>query len=179
MIKKILFYGNEMKYFIGLCEYINADSIGNPGKRTFKIVARSNSNNVTIWMEKESLFQIGISLAQFIATNTEPKNKDNFEDKNLVINNDIEFRSDDISLSHDSRADIFTIFSSGYIEDEYIDSSFSFSRNQAEKLSRKILDVVSSGRKPCFLCNVPLDPDNTHLCNKLNGYSVKSDSITK
>ena len=113
MIKKILFYGNEMKYFIGLCEYIKADSIGNPGKRTFKIVARSNSNNVTIWMEKESLFQIGISLAQFIATNTEPKNKDNFEDKNLVINNDIEFRSDDISLSHDSRTDIFTIFSSG------------------------------------------------------------------
>ena len=59
-----------MKYFIGLCEYINADSIGNPGKRTFKIIAKSKSNNLTIWMEKESLFQIGISLAQFIATNS-------------------------------------------------------------------------------------------------------------
>ena len=45
-----------MKYFIGLCEHINADSIGNPGKRTFKIIARSKSNNLTIWMEKESLF---------------------------------------------------------------------------------------------------------------------------
>ena len=168
-----------MKYFIGLCENINADSIGSPGKRTFKIVARSKSNNLTIWMEKESLFQIGISLAQFIATNSEPKNKDNVDSKSLIINNDIEFRSDDISLSHDSGSDIFTIFSSGYIEEEYVDSSFSFSRNQAEELSRKILEVVSSGRKPCFLCDVPLDPENTHLCNKLNGYSVKSDSITK
>ena len=168
-----------MKYFIGLCEYINADSIGNPGKRTFKIIAKSKSNNLTIWMEKESLFQLGISLAQFIATNSEPKNKDKIESKNLVISNNIEFRSDDISLSHDSGTDIFTIFSSGYIEDDYVDSSFSFSRDQAEQLSRQILDVVSSGRKPCFLCDVPLDPEDTHLCNKLNGYSVKSDSITK
>ena len=169
-----------MKHFIGICDHILADSVGKPGKRTFKIYAKSNDGILTIWIEKESLFQIGISLAQFIATNTEPVSKSQFS-PNVEISaiKDLEFRTEDISLSHEPDSDIFTVFFSGYIKDDkFVDSSFSFSRELADKLSKQILKIVSSGRKPCFLCDIPLNPESTHICIKLNGYSVKSDSKT-
>ena len=166
-----------MKHFIGICDHILADSVGKPGKRTFKIYAKSNDGLLTVWMEKESLFQIGISLAQFIATNSEPVSKSQFNPNVEINSNDLEFRTEDISLSHESDSDIFTVFSSGYIKDDkFVDSSFSFSRELAEQLSKQILKVVSSGRKPCFLCGIPLNPESAHICVKLNGYSVKSDS---
>lgn len=170
-----------MKHFIGICDHILADSVGKPGKRTFKIYAKSNDGILTIWMEKESLFQIGISLAQFIATNSEPVSKSKFSSLKVEISaiKDLEFRTEDISLSHEPDSDIFTVFSSGYIkDDQFVDSSFSFSRELADELSKQILKVVSSGRKPCFLCGIPLNPESTHICVKLNGYSVKSDSNT-
>ena len=74
-----------MKHFIGICDHILADSVGKPGKRTFKIYAKSNDGLLIVWMEKESLFQIGISLAQFIATNSEPVSKSQFN-PNVEIN---------------------------------------------------------------------------------------------
>lgn len=168
-----------MKHFIGICDHILADSVGKPGKRTFKIYAKSNDGLLTVWMEKESLFQIGISLAQFIATNSEPVSKSQFNPNVEINSKDLEFRTEDISLSHEPDSDIFTVFSSGYIKDDkFVDSSFSFSRELAEQLSKQILKVVSSGRKPCFLCGIPLNPESAHICVKLNGYSVKSDSNT-
>ena len=168
-----------MKHFIGICDHILADSVGEPGKRTFKIYAKSNDGLLIVWMEKESLFQIGISLAQFIATNSEPVSKSQFNPNVEINSKDLEFRTEDISLSHEPDSDIFTVFSSGYIKDDkFVDSSFSFSRELAEQLSKQILKVVSSGRKPCFLCGIPLNPESAHICVKLNGYSVKSDSNT-
>ena len=166
-----------MKHFIGICDHILADSVGEPGKRTFKIYAKSNDGLLIVWMEKESLFQIGISLAQFIANNSEPVSKSQFNPNVEINSKDLEFRTEDISLSHEPDSDIFTVFSSGYIkDDQFVDSSFSFSRELAEQLSKQILKVVSSGRKPCFLCGIPLNPESAHICVKLNGYSVKSDS---
>ena len=56
---------DEAKYFIGECNVIKADSIGEPGKRTFKIEAVSDFGSITLWMEKESLYQVAISLGEF------------------------------------------------------------------------------------------------------------------
>ena len=53
---------------LGLTDSIEAETLGEPGQRTFNIKARSGRGEAVVWMEKEQLFQVGVSLKQFLAT---------------------------------------------------------------------------------------------------------------
>ena len=170
---------DEAKYFIGECNVIKADSVGEPGKRTFKMEAVSDFGSITLWMEKESLFQVGISLGEFIATRKEPETKEPFDSSTIEVKEiqEIEFQCIDLSIIHDPSGDLFTINAQGSDNDDVLfNASFTFSRIQAEELSSTILKVIAAGRQPCFLCAAPLDPNNPHLCLKLNGNAVKTKS---
>ena len=130
-------------------------------------------------MEKESLFQVGISLGEFIATRKQPDTKEPFDSSTIEVKEiqEIEFQCIDLSIIHDPSSDLFTINAQGSDKDDVLfNASFTFSRIQAEELSVTILKVVAAGRQPCILCASPLDPNNPHLCLKLNGNAVKTKS---
>ena len=57
---------------LGLVDSLTPESIGEPGQRTFKITATSSRGEAIVWMEKEQLFQIGVSVKQLTATRKEP-----------------------------------------------------------------------------------------------------------
>ena len=39
---------------------LTPEAIGEPGKRTFRVMADSGSSSATIWLEKEQLFQLAL-----------------------------------------------------------------------------------------------------------------------
>ena len=57
---------------LGLVDSLTPESIGEPGQRTFKITATSSRGEAIVWMEKEQLFQISVSVKQLTATRNEP-----------------------------------------------------------------------------------------------------------
>ena len=171
---------------LGLVDYLHCESIGEPGQRTFNITARSDRGEAVIWMEKEQLFQVGISLKQFLATRQNPSNPSMFDfpdiDSRVPVH--VEFKASEMSLRHDAKSDVFTIVAtdenSEQLEDETsVDIIFSFKRSQAEEISKRSINVVAAGRKPCPLCTAPLDPQTGHFCVKVNGYNPTENPINE
>lgn len=167
-------------YDLGLTDSIEAETIGEPGQRTFKITARGLRGEVVVWMEKEQLFQVGVSLKQFLATRESTADPVPFTPAHPESDSPIavEFKTGDMSLRHDAASDVFTLSAeeSQASEDETMSRDpeqveFSFTRAQAESLAETSLQIVAAGRPPCPLCSAPLDKDSEHFCVKVNGHN--------
>ncbi len=163
---------------LGLVDYIQCESIGEPGKRTFNITARSERGETIVWMEKEQLFQVGVSLKQFLVTREITPDPAPFDvpplDSPVPIH--VEFKTGEMSLRHDPASDVFTLVASDIPRDDpdqgpLAEITFSFQRSQAEEMANRSAVIVSQGRKPCPLCEAPLTPGESHFCVKVNGYN--------
>ncbi|MDA1279707.1 MAG: DUF3090 family protein [Chloroflexi bacterium] len=163
---------------LGLVDYLHCESIGEPGQRTFNITARSERGETVVWMEKEQLFQVGISLKQFLLTRESPPDPAPFDappiDSPVPVH--IEFKMGEMSLRHDPAADVFTLVASDSPGEDpgaepLAEITFSFTREKAEEIAQRSVEVVAAGRKPCPLCEAPLTPGESHFCVKVNGYN--------
>lgn len=163
---------------LGLVDYLQCEMIGEPGQRTFNITARSERGEAVVWMEKEQLFQVGVSLRQFLATRETPPDPAPFDappiDSPVPVH--VEFKTGDMSLRHDPAADVFTLVASDIPRDEsgsepLAEITFSFQRSQADEIAKRSVTIVAAGRKPCPLCEAPLTPGQNHFCVKVNGYN--------
>ncbi|HJP27624.1 MAG TPA: DUF3090 family protein [Dehalococcoidia bacterium] len=163
---------------LGLVDYIHCESIGEPGQRMFNIMARSERGETVVWMEKEQLFQVGVSLRQFLVTRESAPDPAPFDvppfDSPMPIH--VEFKTGEMSLRHDPASDVFTLVASDIPQEEtgpepLAEITFSFQRDQAEEISKRSLTVVAAGRKACPLCEAPLNPGENHFCAKVNGYN--------
>ena len=163
---------------LGLVDLLSCESIGEPGQRTFNITVRSERGEAVVWMEKEQLFQVGISLKQFLATRETPPDPAPFDappiDSPVPVH--VEFKTGDMSLQHDPASDVFTLTATDIpVEDQGSEPLaqviFSFQRSQAEEISKRSVVIVAAGRKPCPLCEAPLTPGENHFCAKMNGYN--------
>ncbi len=128
-------------------------------------------------MEKEQLFQIGVSVKQVISTRKATPFPEAFaaDSPPEPIPIESEFKSGEMSLKHDASSDVFTL-SAQKMETEDEDDGggsesvqFSFTRRFAEEMAERALEIVAAGRKPCLLCGGPVDPRG-HFCVKVNGH---------
>ena len=166
------------RHDLGLVDYMHCEALGEPGKRTFNITARSARGETVVWMEKEQLFQVGISLKQFLVTRESPPDTAPFDappiDSPVPVH--VEFKAGDMSLRHDPAADVFTLVASDIPGDEtesdlLAEITFSFTREKADEIAQRSVEVVAAGRKPCPLCEAPLTPGESHFCVKVNGHN--------
>ena len=163
---------------LGLIDSIDATDIGEPGQRTFKITAISPRGEAVIWMEKEQMFQLGLSIKQFISLEDPPSLPTRYEPEYPAppVPGKAEFKASDMRIRHDPRSDIFTVEAAdpdSEAEDDNeepaIAVQFSFTRAVGARLSDAALEAVSGGRPRCELCGGPKDPGG-HVCPKTNGH---------
>lgn len=163
---------------LGVVETIDATDVGEPGKRTFKITVESTRGRAVIWMEKEELFQIGLAIRQFTATEEAAPDPTKFEPELPAPSSpaEAEFKASDLRIRHDPESDTFTIEAVDPIteeEDQFDESpatvQFSFGRTMAINLSQQATEAAGRGRPRCELCGGPKDPEG-HVCPKTNGH---------
>jgi uncharacterized repeat protein (TIGR03847 family) len=169
-------------YDFGLADSVVPESVGKPGERTFKITVLSRRGRAVVWMEKEQLFQVGMSIKQFTAARNAPRKRAPYaQEPSTGRPVDLEFRAGDMSLRHDPATDVFTLTAANFAEgqeaaeserrpEEPVEAQFSFPRSAAEKLADSALEVVAAGRKPCPLCGAPMDRGG-HFCVRKNGHN--------
>ena len=51
----------------GMVDAVDAEAIGEPGQRTFRIRVRSGVNYAALWLEKEQLSALGRGISQLLA----------------------------------------------------------------------------------------------------------------
>ena len=155
---------------------IEAESFGEPGKRTFRIVVSASNGSAIMWLEKEQLLQLALAIQELLQTL--PNNTDNSDiykpsnDKEFV--NHIEFHIGKLVLAHEGDNRRFII--DAYDLDK--DTELPVVRIWGEKgeltnFADNAIKICSAGRPVCPLCNVPMESSG-HVCPKVNGHNLHS-----
>ena len=181
-----------MSIELGPVWLLGADAVGRPGQRRFRLFAQSARGSAILWMEKEQLNSLSLSLDHILAQLTEGQvlrveARAGEQPQPTKLPPDFpktpthEFQVGQIKLGYDEDRDIF-LLSTAPLEIELQPGqepqailreedvvSFLFDQREAQELSSSITTVVSAGRPLCPLCHAPLD-GGPHACVKQNGH---------
>jgi uncharacterized repeat protein (TIGR03847 family) len=171
---------------------LGADAVGRPGQRRFRLFAQSARGSAILWMEKEQLNSLSLSLDHILAQLTEgqvlrvearvgEQPQPTKMPPDFPKTPTYEFQVGQIKLAYEEDRDIF-LLSVAPLEIELQPGqepqailreedavSFLFNQREAQELSGSITTVVSAGRPLCPLCHAPLD-GGPHACVKQNGH---------
>jgi len=155
---------------------VDAEAIGKPGQRTFRLLVRASEGSASIWMEKQQLEAIGVWLGETLEQldRDKPTEEPDEEPGDLLDAFSLEFRASQVGLGYAEDANLFAIQaydSEAALAPQSPTFRCFVSRGQARVLSRKIALLVAAGRPICPLCEAPMDPEG-HVCPKANGHSL-------
>ena len=169
---------SEIKYPLGTLSHIGAETFGEPGRRTFRLVLEAGLARSLVWLEKEQLFQLGAGLQEAVRRQTESERERGSAPTEPPWRGEettIEFRARVLSGRHDQDTNSFYLQAEADEEEGSEEGpasvSFWITVEQAAALSEESLRICASGRPPCFLCGRPIDPQG-HVCPRANGHAV-------
>ena len=159
-------------YDFGNAVSVDAEAIGQPGQRRFRLLVRSTTQTASIWMEKQQLEGIGAWLEEVIdkLDEEQPGSDPDVEPTPFGDTFDVEFRASQMGLGYAEEESLFAIQAFD-LESAGTAPVFrcNLTRGQCRVLARKIERVVAGGRPICPLCEMPIDPEG-HVCPKANGH---------
>lgn len=168
---------------MGSLSRLEAESIGEPGRRTFRLLLGAGNAHCTLWLEKEQLYQLGIHLRDAVDSLTEEERGRESQHRDGSWSgegDEVDFKAGEMVLSHDKQTNTFYISAverenpeseSGSGSEPPLSISFWISTVQARALAEDALRICAAGRPACFLCGQPIDPDG-HVCPRSNGHTV-------
>jgi uncharacterized repeat protein (TIGR03847 family) len=153
---------------------VDAEAIGQPGQRRFRLMVRSANQTAAIWMEKEQLEGIGVWIQEVVDKLSEEQSAGQPDVDPTPFDEafDVEMRASQIGLGYAEEEQRFAIHA---FDAEALTTDPAFrcwlTLGQSRVLSRKIAEVVAGGRPICPLCSLPIDPTG-HVCPRSNGHST-------
>lgn len=173
----------------GRAEIFDAESIGEPGARRFRIFVRSLRGSASLWLERDQLETLGSLIEKVLAQKsgvmtlraeaqadpTPPPGAP----ADFPHEPDVEFLVGPMQLGYDDDDEELLLRATPIelIQDdgelvarEDTDALFSvfFTRQQGQQLCSSINSLMLLGRPRCPFCNRPMGQD--HICPKQNGY---------
>lgn len=165
----------ESRHDYGPAHRIQAEAIGEPGRRTFRILVANARAAASLWFEKEDLANLGAHIEAWLAR---------LSDQKLLVESDspdpnesftgepgLDFRIARLALGYDERERVFLLLA--YAADDRDDDRPTFScqatAGQFRALAEEIRRVVAAGRPLCRLCGLPIDRGG-HACVRANGH---------
>ncbi len=168
---------DRIRYQLGTLSYVGAETFGEPGRRTFRLVLESGAARSLVWLEKEQLFQLGAGLQEAVERQTDAERAQGSHPNAPAWRGEettIEFKARALSGRHDQDTNAFYLQAQGDdVESGGEGDSVSFwiTVEQAASLAEESLRICAAGRPPCFLCGLPIDPQG-HVCPRANGHAV-------
>ncbi|MBE9373512.1 DUF3090 domain-containing protein [Saccharopolyspora sp. HNM0983] len=167
-----------------------AGTVGEPGDRTFYLQATEDFRTVSVQLEKQQVTvlseRIGALLEEvqrrFDADLPGEPPEDDVDAEPLDVPVEEEFRVGTMGLGWDAETESVVVELLAVTEEEIDESVVLDDTEEGPDALRVFLTpaharafveraerVVNAGRKPCPLCNEPLDPGG-HICPRQNGY---------
>ncbi len=158
---------------------LQPEALGQAGKRTFRILADSESSTASIWLEKEQLMQLAIGIQQLLSTLPEEARnpEDRPSDREAPGLTRLDFKVGKLVLGHDGSNGFFLIDAHDLDDDDEGEATVRLwaNRRQMKGFADEALKACAAGRPICPLCGRPIDPDG-HECPRVNGH-VKITSL--
>jgi uncharacterized repeat protein (TIGR03847 family) len=166
----------EAQHDFASVDAIDAESIGTPGKRTFRLRILRGDDSAALWMEKQQVAALGEALPRLLEQLTTPDQHADEDAESIASFPDdptIEFKVGRMALGYAVQEDRLVLVAHDIEagEDESIPPTLScrFTREQARSLSESCAEAVAGGRPICQLCHRPIDPEG-HMCPRANGH---------
>ena len=158
----------------GRATSIDAESVGLPGQRRFRLLVQAGAQSASIWMEKQQLAGIGTWFDEVLEKldREHPSTEPDVELQPIGAVFDLEFRASQIGLGYSEEESLFAIHA---FDEAGAAGPPAFrcliNRGQSRVLSRKIAEVIAGGRPICPLCGAPIEPTG-HVCPRANGHAT-------
>lgn len=165
----------------GIVDAVDAEAIGEPGQRTFRLRARAGANYAALWLEKEQLATLGRAISQVLAERSRHRGDATGEAAPLdsfSARPDVDLQVVRLGLDFDADTDRLALLAddqSGLERGDTPTFRLEMGRTDALNLVRVIADVVSAGRPLCPLCGRPVQTaGQAHFCPGSNGHSKEA-----
>ena len=162
----------------GLVDALDAEAIGQPGQRTFRLRARAGNRYAALWMEKESVAALGRSFSALLAERSTRRGQPAAEVEavgNFPQTAQVDLQVARLGLDWDGDLEHVIIVADDAAAVESGETPafrMAITRSQALHAVTQFHDLVNAGRPLCPLCHEPLDfPDQPHFCPRTNGHS--------
>lgn len=153
---------------------LQPEALGQPGKRTFRILADSESSTASLWLEKEQLMQLAIGIQQLLNTLTDAtRNPEGTpSDREAPGLTRLDFKVEKLVLGHDGSNGFFLIDAHDIEDEDDGEATVRLwaNRRQMESFAEEALKACAAGRPICPLCGRPINPDG-HECPRVNGHA--------
>jgi uncharacterized repeat protein (TIGR03847 family) len=156
----------------GDVDEIDVEAIGEPGHRTFRLLAEREGATASIWVEKEQLQALAMVIEQQVAQMGASGPGGSPPLLTLAARfpsrATIDFKVGRMAVGFDDQQRKFVI--TAHAEEDAGEVAFTLSatRDQIRGLTEKIVQVVAAGRPRCPLCGAPIE--GKHICPALNGH---------
>ena len=171
---------NGAEHDLGLVDSFEAESIGEPGDRRFRLRLMASGETASLWIEKEQVQALANAIEQVLVLHRKDRDGSRPPAAGLADfprHPTHDFRVSRLALAYDDGGEALAIYATDAAagDQERATLRASFSRELARRFSRQAQDAVAAGRPLCPLCKEPLDPGE-HLCPPANGHA--EDAIT-
>ena len=152
---------------------LRPEATGEPGQRTFRILADGERGGAVVWLEKEQLFRLSLAIQQLMATLTAHEAVETVPDTGLADRAPLEFKAIRLAVGHDAGRQMFVIdaHDTEGEDDQAVTLRLWATHNQVSDFAAEGLRVCAAGRPLCPLCAGPIDPEG-HACPKVNGHAI-------
>ena len=161
----------------GRAELLEAEAIGEPGQRAFRLRIMSGAEAASLWLEKEQLAALTLAIRQLLEQadeEEEPGNEPEPVESNRTFPKEaeIDFKLGRLGIGYDERRRMVTIFAYAMDLEEDDPPTFAcqVSLEQCESFAERAESTINAGRPICVLCGVAIE-DNGHKCLRRNGHS--------
>jgi uncharacterized repeat protein (TIGR03847 family) len=165
----------ESRHDYGPINRIEAESIGEPGQRTFRVYTANEIEAASLWLEKEQLRALGRAIEEQLSRLKALRIDRDLPspDPALSYTGDptLDFRIGQMALGFDERQGLFLLLVYAVEDNDESRPTFSCQATpeQLRSLSERIEVVVNAGRPLCPLCGEPMDRAG-HQCIRANGH---------
>ncbi len=166
---------SKARYRLGALSRVTAEAVGEPGKRTFRLILESGAASASLWLEKEQLYQLALYIQEIInslSENNKSIQGDAPEPEWSGAVTRMDFKVGKLALGHDSASNCMLLLTHDVEEAEAETATLSswLTLSQSEELAKEAVKVCEAGRPRCQLCGQPINPDG-HMCVKANGHA--------
>jgi uncharacterized repeat protein (TIGR03847 family) len=155
------------RYDLGVCAVLEPEAIGASGSRRFRLRVAAENGTALLWLEKEELHELALTVKRMLGTPVEPTGG-----ANVLVDGDtradFDFKVAGLALAFDRDSGRYMIIAQVTDEDEDDGVALWSDVELLNRMADRAIEVHDGGRPRCALCGAPLRGDGSHVCPRAN-----------
>ena len=169
----------ERQTDFGQATRLEADAVGRPGQRAFRVLVEAERGSACLWVEREQLQALAMLVEQLLSgwpavqisgtpgtAEARPAKPASF-----TSTPDVDFRVGQLAIGYDERSTQYVLLAHNVESESGEEPDFTcrVTRAQLRTLGATIPPLLAAGRPRCPMCEAPLG-SGKHRCPRANGH---------